>query len=135
MAEIINKLMPLDEKLLDKLIAQLINCLTSTHIHDSELSLKELKVEEGHVLLLNATNMMSKEKYSMLYKAIKDLIDKPFALIKQPEKKLESRSERPSVRKGTNSQYDYAEEIREDGHDSDRPVRSRSSRANKSKFY
>jgi hypothetical protein len=136
MAGVINRLMPLEEKLEDKLIAQLINCLTHTHVHDSELSFRELKVDDGHVLLLNATNMMSKEKYSLLYRAIKDLIEQPSALTKQPERKLpQSRSERPSVRKSTKSQYDYAEEILEDEYDSDRPARHRFNRANKSNFY
>jgi hypothetical protein len=125
MAEIVNKLMPLEDKLLDKLIAQFINCFTHTHTHDTESKFREMRVEENHVLLLNTKNMMSKEKYTMLYHAIKDLIEKPFVLVKPQhgtEKKTTASSEHHEDRhhavKKSNSHYanvaDYAEEILDD---------------------
>lgn len=103
----IHCLLPLEERIEDRLIVQLIKCLTHTYVTDES---DQFDMSNDTVRLSNGTRTMNREKYNLLYKTIRDLVAEPFNLI-QVDRRLPSRGDDTRKFNNGSSHYDYAQEI------------------------
>ena len=125
LAGVINVLMPLEDRIENKLIAKFISYLTQTQIYDKTKNFEEFS-NDDHISLLNTTRSLDAEKSSLLHRAIKDLIDRPMSINgfekSMSQVNLKKIDEQP--------QYDYAEEIMNDDYKREHRSSNRVKRSN-----